>query len=106
MARWQCNSCGATYHDTMRDGSTYFHACGPEIVTRETLDDKGQIKTPRVERERANKRDENHLHVLGIDAEQKAWFERDPDDVTRRIYHHGPVPMLSEGAGRTRLADE
>jgi hypothetical protein len=59
-----CNSCGATYTPIQRDGSRYFHACGP-IPNPAYQPDATQAKfDPRVTIERPNKRDEN---ITGTD---------------------------------------
>jgi len=103
MANWKCNACGATYSDTLRDGGPYTHVCGPEIVSHEVTDDKGQIVKPRVEREYANHRDENPLPGVAYDAKRKGHVLPDPDDPTGTVFYPGPVPIKSEGAGRTAV---
>lgn len=106
MSKWKCNACGGTYSDTQRDGSLYFHACGPEIVHAGEADGQGQIVKPRVERERHNKRDENLTPGLAYDVAQQGYFTPNPEDPTGSIFHPGPVPIISEGAGRTAVDGE
>jgi hypothetical protein len=60
---------------------------------------------PRVERARTNTRNENHPPGLSYDAKAQGYFTPNPDDPTGKIFHPGPVPMISEGAGQTRLPD-
>lgn len=47
MSAWKCKTCGGTYNDRGRDGSTYMHACSPSPP-----DEHGSQK------ELPNKRDE------------------------------------------------
>lgn len=38
----KCQSCGATYEPTLRDGSKYFHACAPLVHVRVERDGKAE----------------------------------------------------------------
>jgi hypothetical protein len=85
----------------MRDGTPYHHVCGPIPNPAYNLDPaKGALVTEDTI-ERHNKRDENPTRVAGLDAEGKGYFLLDPNDSTARVLHPGPVPIKSEGAGRT-----
>ena len=103
MAKWKCNTCGATYSGTLADGSPYSHACGPEIVSRDVTDEKGAVVKHGERREYANRRDENPLRGVVYDVKEKGHWLQDPDDVTKMVLHPGPVPIISEGAGRTAV---
>lgn len=46
--QFECRACHGRYFDTMRDGTTYAHACPPLPATKKLA-----------ERERPDKRDEN-----------------------------------------------
>jgi len=60
MTTVQCNSCKATYSPQQADGSAYFHACSPDVVTTPAVfDAAGKITAPEARAPRANIRNEN-----------------------------------------------
>lgn len=60
VKRRKCNSCGATYFPVQADGTAYFHACPPEIITHAICDPKtGAVVTPEKREPRTNTRNEN-----------------------------------------------
>ncbi len=80
MATYRCNSCRGLYLDPQPPGMRYFHACGP-------LPGGGL---------RIYHRDENYVFA-GL-RETPAGFAFPPAGEE--------PPIVAEGAGRTKLADE
>jgi hypothetical protein len=104
MARWQCNSCGATYSDTMRDGSTYLHACNTEVVTqRAEFDDSGKHTREEKREQHPNPRNENAIQGIVFHNGKHVRFVRDPHDSTRIDVVDTLPGIVLEGEGRTLI---
>jgi hypothetical protein len=103
MATYKCSSCGGTYDDVQRDGALYRHVCGPiPNPAFNPIPGKGAVDL-RETLERANKRDENATRGLIYDAGRKGYDTPHPEDPASTIFHPGPIPIVSEGAGRTAV---
>ncbi len=85
MATFRCNSCRGLYLDPQPPGVRYFHACPPLV------DQKTGARA-----QRADHRDENYVFA-GL-RETPAGFAFPPAGEE--------PPIVAEGAGRTKLADE
>lgn len=104
MATWKCNSCGATYSDTQRDGTAYFHACPAETITHSVFSLLGVLVTPESRAPMANARDENIPRGLTYIEGKPFIVTRDPTDATREIRTPAVSLVIAEGAGRTLVA--
>lgn len=92
MSRWQCNSCGGTYEDTLPSGIAYMHACPLDRV--DAAGNRVPIATPRDENVQPGL-----LIVVGVSGSAQVF------DATGALL---PVdaehlPIIAEGLGRTLL---
>ncbi len=102
--RFRCNTCLGSYHDTLPDGMDYYHACPPLAMPGAQPDPALPGFTPPVERERADKRDENLPPGIVFVEGLAVRLEPDPND--RAVVRRVPVTSLlkSEGKGRTKVS--
>lgn len=105
MAKWQCNSCGATYDDGARIGIPYYHACGPIPNPDYQPHWDADKFDSRQEIERPDKRDENLLPGVQWIDNKPVVRESDPHDATRIITTTPASLIRSEGKGRTLVAE-
>ena len=104
MTTFKCNSCGATYLDQQRDGTRYFHACGPQITKRAVLDAAGATVTPQVEAEIADGRNENTPPGLLIVEGKLVRSQLIPGETGLFQLVPADTFLISEGKGRTQIA--
>ena len=120
MARFRCNGCGAVYRNPLRDGSSYFHVCAPQIIVRARREDGSEIEQPLeqfaglvIVQSRAE-RDElvnSGTPAASIVIERTRRLVRRPghrDENTReRRGERGELRIMkAEGAGATALATD
>lgn len=101
MSKWKCNSCGATYPDTLPDGQLYFHVCSPEIIEHAVCDAAGNVVTPPKSKPRENCRNENLRRGL-VHFEGKYQVPVPlKEDPRMMLYEYADSIIMSEGLGRT-----
>lgn len=84
----KCKSCDGTFEPVQRDGSLYFHACSPEVITVHAVEVGGIVTVPEKRIARPNPRDEN------IDDSPAALLAAGRDKNP-----NAPLPIKSDGAG-------
>jgi hypothetical protein len=103
MAKYKCNSCGATYTDIGRDGVPYRHTCGPTSNPNYQPDPGKPNHDPETHVERANARNENTAPNLQYHEGKPVIVTRDPNDATRQNVVPAESLIISEGLGRTLI---
>jgi len=84
----KCKSCDGEFEPTLRDGSLYFHACSPEVITVHAVEVGGIVTVAEKRIARPNPRDEN------IDDSPATLAA-----VRTTKNPNAPLPIKSNGAG-------
>jgi hypothetical protein len=101
MAKWKCNSCGETYSDTTRDGSSYEHVCSPEVFEHAVCDNAGNVITPAKSSPRPSIRDERLVQGTEYVEGKPMRLTPDPETPGRMFRVPAELAIRSEGLGRT-----